>query len=181
MRRTTQVVVLAVGLAVAGAGLAMAGQQRPYRVNDNQIKELLKTIGQKADRFDKGLNRAFVDTTDDGGRGKDEIRRSVKDLKQAADRLRDRVNGRQANTLDADEVLRRGASIDDFMQRHQLSAHAEQAWVLLRGDLDTLASAYNVGQGWSDSGDPSAEAGVQPRLTGTYQLDAGGSGRIRTC
>ena len=152
-----------------------ASQTVPARINDNQVKQLLKTIGQKADTFDKGLDRAFVNSTYDAGRGKDEIRQSVKDLKQATDRLRDRVNGRQANTLDAEEVLRRGASIDGFMQRYQLSAQAEQNWVLLRGDLDKLASAYNVGWGWGDSGYPSAEAGFQQRLTGTYQLDAGRS------
>ena len=152
-----------------------ASQTVPARVNDNQIKQLLKTIGQKADRFDNGLDRAFVNSTYDAGRGKDEIRQSVKDFKQATDRLRDRVNGRQANTLDAEEVLRRGASIDSFMQRYQLSAQAEQNWALLRGDLDKLAGAYNVARGWSDSGYPSAEAGYQQRLTGTYQLDAGRS------
>ena len=152
-----------------------ASQTMPARVDDNQIKQLLRTIGQKADAFEKGLDRAFTNSQYDGGRGKDEIRQSVKDLKQATERLRDRVNGRQANTLDAEEVLRRGASIDGFMQRYQLSAQAEQNWVLLRGDLDRLASAYNVGWGWSDSGYPSAEAGFRQRLTGTYQLDAGRS------
>jgi hypothetical protein len=152
-----------------------ASQTAPARVNDNQVKQLLQAIGQKVVRFDKGLDRAFVNSPYDAGRGKDEIRQSVKDLKQAADRLRDRVNGRQANTLEAEEVLRRGASIDGFMQRHQLSAQAEQNWVLLRGDLDKLASAYNVGWSWSDSGFPSAEAGFPQRLTGTYQLDAGRS------
>lgn len=152
-----------------------ASQTMPARVNDNQIKQLLKAIGQKADRFDKGLDRAFVNSTYDAGRGKDELRQSVKDLKQATDRLRDRVNGRQANTLDAEEVLRRGASIDSFMQRYQLSAQAEQNWVLLRGDLDKLAGAYNVARGWTDSGYPSAQPGYQQRLTGTYQLDAGRS------
>jgi hypothetical protein len=174
MRGLTQVVVFAAGLAMAGAGVATAGQQRPYRVNDQQITQLLKTIGQKADRLDKSLDRAFVYRSDQGDRGRDEIRRSVRDLKQATERLRDRVDGRQANTLDAEEVLRRGASIDDFMQRYQLSAQAEQNWVLLRADLDTLASAYNVGRSWNDPAYSSA-AGVPSRLTGTYQLDTGRS------
>ena len=149
-----------------------ASQTVPARVNDNQIKQLLKNIGQKADRFDNNIDRAFVNSTYDAGRGKDELRQSVKDFRQATDRLRDRVNGRQANTLDAEEVLRRGASIDSFMQRYQLSSQAEQNWVVLRGDLDKLAAAYNVPRGWSDSGYPSAESGYQQRLTGTYQLDA---------
>jgi len=152
-----------------------AAQTMPARVDDNQVKQLLKTIGQKADTFDKSLDRAFVNSQYDAGRGKNEIHQSVQDLKQATSRLRDRVNGRQANTLDAEEVLRRGASIDGFMQRYQLSAQAEQQWLVLRGDLDKLASAYNVGWGWSDSGYPSAAAGLEQRLTGTYQLDAGRS------
>ena len=148
-----------------------ASTNMPARVNDNEVKQLLKTIGQKANTFDKDLDRAFVNTPYDAGRGKNEIRQSVKDLKQAANRLRDRVNGRQSNTLDAEEVLRRGTSIDSFMQRHQLSAQSEQTWLALRGDLDKLASAYNVGWGWGNPGYPSAEAGYLHPITGTYQLD----------
>jgi len=152
-----------------------ASQTMPARVDDNQVKQLLKTIGQKADTFDKGLDRAFVNSQYDAGRGKSEIRQSVKDLKQATNRLRDRVNGRQSNTLDAEEVLRRGASIDGFMQRYQLNAQTEQNWLFLRGDLDRLASAYNVGWGWGNSGYPSAEAGYRHPITGTYQFEAGRS------
>jgi hypothetical protein len=148
-----------------------ASQTMPARVNDDQVKQLLKTIGQKANTFDKDLDRAFVNTPYDAGRGKDEIRQSVKDLKQATDRLRDRVNGRQSNTLDAEEVLRRGTSIDGFMQRHQLSAQSERDWLALRGDLDKLAGAYNVGWGWGDAGYLSAQAGYRHPITGTYRLD----------
>jgi len=43
---------------------------------------------------------------------------------------------------------------------------------LLRGDLDKLAGAYNVGWGWSGSGYPSAEAGYRHPITGTYQFEA---------
>ena len=152
-----------------------ASQNMPARVDDNQVKQLLKTIGQRADRFDKDLDRAFDNSPYDAGRGKDEIRRSVRDLKQATDRLRDRVNGRQANTVDAEEVLRRGMNVDGLMQRHQLSAQAEQNWLVIRGDLDKLAGAYNVGWGWGNSGYTPSQAGFQRRLTGTYQLDAGRS------
>ena len=148
-----------------------ASQAMPARVDDNQIKQLLKAIGQKADRFDKGLDRAFDNSQADATLGKDDLRRSVRDFEQAAERLRDRVNGRQSNTLDVEEVLRRGASIDGFMQRYQLGAQAEQNWLSLRGDLDTLASAYNVGWGWGDSDYTPGVAGFQQRLTGTYQLD----------
>ena len=150
-----------------------ASQNMPSRVDDKQVEQLLKQIGEKADRFDKSLDRAFDRSRIDDRRGKDEIRQSVKDFRQATDRLRDRVNGRQSNTLDVEEVLRRGVSIDGFMQRYQLSAEAEQNWLSLRGDLDRLARAYNVAWNWSNPGYTSAEpgAGFHHRLTGTYQLE----------
>ena len=44
------------------------------------------------------------------------------------------------------------------MQRYQLSTQAEQNWLSLRRDLDTLARAYNVAWNWSDPG-PDGNAG----------------------
>ncbi len=152
-------------------------QNVPDRVDDKQAEQLLKQIGEKADRFDNSLDRAFDHSGIDDRQGKDAIRQAVKDFSQAADRLRDRVKGRQSNTLDAEEVLRRGASIEGFMQRYQLSAAAEQGWLSLRGDLDRLARAYNVAWNWSDPAyAPAVQgAGFHHRLTGTYQLEANGS------
>jgi hypothetical protein len=154
-----------------------ASQVVPDRIDDKQAEQLLKQIGEKAGRFDNSLDRAFDRSGIDDRQGKDAIRQAVKDFSQAADRLRDRVKGRQSNTLDAEEVLRRGASIEGFMQRYQLSAEAEQGWLSLRGDLDRLARAYNVAWNWSDPGyAPAAPvAGYHHRLTGTYQLEANGS------
>lgn len=145
----------------------------PSRVDDKQVQQLLKGIGEKAGRFDKSLGGLFDSGRIDDPRARDEIRRSVADFRQAADRLRDRVNGRQSNTLDVEEVLRRGVSIDGFMQRYQLSTQAERNWLSLRRDLDTLARAYNVAWNWSNPGYATAapDAGFHHRLTGTYQLE----------
>ncbi len=151
-----------------------ASQNMPSRVDDKQVQQLLKQIGEKAGRFDKSLDKLFDAGRIDDPKAKEEIRRSVADFRQAADRLRDRVNGRQSNTLDVEEVLRRGGSIDGFMQRYQLSNQAEQNWLSVRRDLDTLARAYNVAWNWSNPGYTSAApgAGFHHRLTGTYQLES---------
>jgi len=148
-------------------------QNAPSRVDDRQVKQLLKQIGEKADGFDKSLDRAFDRSRIDDRRERDEIHQSVRDFKRATDGLRDRVDGRQSNTLDVGEVLRRGVSIDGFMQRYQLSGEAEQDWLSLRGDLDGLARAYNVEWYWSNPGYTPAEPGAlfHHRLTGTYQLE----------
>jgi hypothetical protein len=149
-----------------------ASQNMPSRVDDKQVQQLLKGIGEKAGRFDKSLGGLFDSGRIDDPRARDEIRQSVADFRQAADRLRDRVNGRQSNTLDVEEVLRRGVSIDGFMQRYQLSTQAEQNWLSLRRDLDTLARAYNVAWNWSNPEYATAAgAGFYHRLTGTYQLE----------
>lgn len=153
-----------------------ASQTTPARVDDKQVEQLLKQIGKKADTFDTGLDRAFDRSRiADQGRAKNELRRSVKDFSQATDRLRDRVKGRQSNTLDAEDVLRRGVSIDAAMQRYQLTTRAERDWLSLRGDLDKLARAYNVAWTWSTPGyapyTPAQPTGFQNRLTGTYQLE----------
>ena len=148
-------------------------ENTPSRVDDKHVEQLLKQIGEKAGGFDKSLDQLFDRGRIDDPRAKDEVRQSVADFRQATDRLRDRVNGRQSNTLDVEEVLRRGVSIDGFMQRYQLSAQAEQNWLSLRRDLDTLARAYNVTWNWSNPGYASAAPGAafHNRLTGTYQLE----------
>jgi uncharacterized protein YcfJ len=60
------------------------------------------------------------------------------------------------------------------MQRHQLDAPAENAWLMVRRDLDDLASAYNVAWNWTVPRYATAEPGLEryQRLTGTYQLDS---------
>lgn len=150
-----------------------ASENGPYRVDDRQVEQLLKQIGEKAGRFDQGLDRAFASVRTDDRRGKDELRQSVKDLKQTTDRLRDRVDGRQSTTFDVEEVLRRGVGIDGLMQRYRLSAQAERDWLSLRGDLDGLARAYHVDWDWGHLGYPPAEPGTgfHQGLTGTYQLE----------
>jgi hypothetical protein len=153
-----------------------ASQSGTDPVDEKQAEQLLKRIGERTDRFDHSLDRAFDHSGIDDRQGKDAIRQSVKDFSEAAERLRDRVKGRQSNTLDAEEVLQRGASIEGLMQRYQLSADAEQGWLLLRGDLDRLARTYNVAWNWSDPYTPAVPgAGFHHRLTGTYQLNANGS------
>ncbi len=150
-----------------------ASQNTPSRVDDRQVGQLLTQIGTKASRFDKSLGQPFESGQTDARRVRDEVRQSVADFRQATNRLRDRVDGRQSTTLDVEEVLRRGMAIDGDMQRYQLSTQAEQDWLSLRRDLDTLARAYNVAWNWSDPGCPDGNAGdgVRHRLTGTYQLE----------
>lgn len=145
----------------------------PSRVNDQQVDQLLKRISQRADQFDKSLDRAVDRDRRDARQSRDELHRLVTDLGKATDCLRDRAKGRQSTTLDVEDVLRRGASVDDFLQRSPLSGRPQQNWISLRSNLDALARAYNVSWNWSPARHTSANPGAAFRyqLTGTYQLE----------
>lgn len=174
MTRGKLAVVLAVGLAVAGTGVTAAGQQRPYRQSDQQLKALVNRIDSHTDAFRDSLDRAFDGSGIEYDRqARNAIHQAVDDFRQTTDRLRDRINDRRSTALDAEEVLRRGAGLDGFRQRDRWGGQAEQNWLALRGDLDELARAYNVAWDWSQRGYMPVEpgAGFLHRLTGTYQLE----------
>jgi outer membrane lipoprotein SlyB len=141
-----------------------------YRVDDKQVQQLLNQIATKAGRFDKSLDRAF-DSSRVDSRAQDAFRQSVTGFRQAVTQLSASVNGRQSSTLGTDDVLRRGAGIDNFMQRNQLSTQAEQNWLALRSDLDGLAHAYNITWNRNSYGRGQSGANFHNQLTGTYQLE----------
>ena len=111
--------LLAVGLAVAGAGMATAGQQRPYRVSDQQLKDLVNRIDTHEQAFRSSFERAIDRSPIKNSQTADQAGRSMKDFNEAADRLRDRVNDGQSVTSDAENLLRRASAIDSLMMRTQ--------------------------------------------------------------
>ena len=72
------VVGLSVALAVASAGLAMAGQQRPYRLSDQQLKDLVTRIDTHRDTFHTSLKRAIDRSSINGSQAEDQIDRSMR-------------------------------------------------------------------------------------------------------
>ncbi len=146
----------------------------PSRVNDQQVKELLTRTEKNADQFRHSLDRALDRSPIDGSREDDNINQFVKDFAETTNHLSDQFDRRQVVTNDIEDVLRRGVSIDSFMQRHQLAVQAENDWLTVRRDLDELARAYNVAWNWSHPRYTADErrTGFSHRLTGTYQLES---------
>ena len=151
MTRRSHIVALAAVFALAGVSVIVAAQQRPTRVSDQQVGDLLRRVdaGVAAFRasFDQAINRSRIN----GSRAEEDINQSVNDFKQATDRLRDRVQNRRAGATDVEDVLRRASVIDGFMTSNTLAAAAEQDWQSLRGNLDELARAYGVNWNWTGS------------------------------
>lgn len=126
----------------------MGVSNRPYRISEEQLKNLLERIEKGADSFRDSLDDALDDSRFDDRRAEDEINRFVKEFEVATDRLEDRFGKNQTSAGDAEEVLRRAASIDNFMRRFSLSSRAQSDWANLRRNLDELAVAYGVVWRW---------------------------------
>ncbi|HSF14925.1 MAG TPA: hypothetical protein VLK65_05185 [Vicinamibacteria bacterium] len=144
------------------------------RVDDKQVEQLLKRIDNGADQFRKSLDKALDHSTMDGSKGEDDINQFVKEFAETTDHLKDHFGRKQVVTNDVEDVLRRGVSIDAFMQRHRLSEQAENDWLALRRDVDDLARVYHVAWNWSDPRytPRSVGMGLYHRLTGTYRLES---------
>jgi hypothetical protein len=169
--RFTMLVILTALLWGTGSTTAAAAQ-RPYRVSDFQVEQLLRRIEQRSNTFQNSLNMALDRSIIDGSRREDNINQFVDEFAAATTRLRQRFDGRSSSAADAREVMIRAGYIDRFMQRHNLSAGVERNWIALRSDLSTLADYYYVSWNW-DRPDysPSPQPGLRNRLTGTYRLN----------
>ena len=79
-----------------------------------------------------------------GERGTGGIDRFVTSFAGATRQLRQQHGRGLVVTGRVDEVLRRGASIDSFMEHHRSPNQVQQDWLTVRRDLEKLALAYNV-------------------------------------
>ena len=143
-RRLIFIAVFAVLIALAGR----ASAQQPYRLSDSEMKKLLERIEKGSNQFREALKKGLKNSRIDIGRGEENIYQFVEDFEVSTKRLKDRFNGKRSVAADVEEVLRRAAYVDRFMQRHPLVTRADQQWASLRRDLDALAQAYNVSWHW---------------------------------
>jgi len=146
----------------------------PARADDNEVEQLLKQIEKGADQFRKSLDKALDHSAMDGSTAEDNINQFVTEFAETTDHLSDHFDRNQVVTNDIEDVLRRGVSIDGFMQRHRLNEQAENDWLRLRRDVDDLARAYHVAWNWSapQYTPGGTGTGLYHRLTGTYQLES---------
>lgn len=154
----------------------------PYNVSEQELRQLIGRIENRADRFRMSMSSALSDSRYAGGNREDRVNEIVQNFETATNRLRDNFNNRQSTAADVQEVLTRAARIDRFMRRNELDQRAENNWSLLRTDLNTLATYYNVAWNWDTNNNTGGGYGggvgsgtgggySSNRLTGTYRLD----------
>jgi ABC-type transporter Mla subunit MlaD len=131
------------------AGFATIAQaQRPYRLSEGDLRQLISRLEQHSDQFRKSLDSSLDRSSLDGSRAEDRINDFVKDFEASTDRLKDRFDDDRSASATVQEVLERGARIDRFVTNHRLTGRAYDDWRRVRTDLDELASAYSVAWTW---------------------------------
>lgn len=140
------VICVCAALLASTAKAQVIGQ--PYRLSDSEVEKIIRRIEQQSDRFRSSLDDALDKSRFNGSNREDDINSFIKDFYEQTKRLRDRFDDRKSASADVEAVLNRAARIDDFMRRNRISSKAQDDWSTLRGNLDELASAYNVSWRW---------------------------------
>jgi outer membrane lipoprotein SlyB len=188
MHKIKQSMVLSIVLALAGlATVAQAQLPRDDRTDNRQVGQIIARIDQRAARFQNSVERAVTQSRMDNTRREGKINEFVTDFRQAIAQLRTNTTRRQATDADVQRVLESAARIDAFLQAHQGLTGVDNDWRMLRSDLDSLASAYNIAWNWDnndrrgstdDRGNRGGSAAA--RLSGTFQLNPSQSDNSRS-
>jgi len=154
MRKTVhRLVILAISLvlgATLGAAPSVRAQDQPHRMSDHDLKELFGRMERDAERFRKSLHEDLEHAHWDDKRDRESMNKAAGEFERATDRLKDHFHNGNARPGDVQEVLDRGAEIDSFIVGRHLVPRARADWMTLRGDLDHLASAYNITWSWPE-------------------------------
>lgn len=148
----------------------------PYRVADRDLQTLIARLETRTDTYKREIGVALDRSILNNTRSEESITSYITEFENATDRLRQNFTARRSTTADVEEVLSRAYYIDSFMRDYRLTAGAETQWRLIRTDLDTLSSNYNVTWNWNRQYTPASA--FDQRITGTYRLNVAQSDNV---
>jgi hypothetical protein len=174
MNRFRQLVSVALVFALTGMSL-MVQAQRPYRVNDRQVRQVLTRIENRSVNFRQNVDDALRNGRY-GANRESNISQMVSDFDSAVARLRTNFNSRRETRQDVEEVLNVSLPINNFLRRTTLDTRTQQNWANIRTDLTELARLYNITWNWSGPYNSNTGGGVgvgnaRNNLTGTFRID----------
>jgi hypothetical protein len=152
---------------------------RSHRLSDRELDQLIQRIETGGDTFRSSLTDAFDRSRYDQTRSEGNMNDVVRDFKNATDQLRNRFDARQAVAGDVEHLLEHATPIDTYIRNNKLTDRVQNDWSTLRGDLEGLASAYNIAPNWRNSPSPQTGSRANDRLTGTFRLDSSRSDNAR--
>lgn len=175
VRIVTSILMLVALLGIGSA--AEAQQQRAYRGTSQAMRQLIMRIESRTDEFRNNLqrtmNRRYSSTPD--ARNEDPFQ-LVNDFSESVRQLHQRFDARQSTSADAQDVVNRAATVDDYLRRHAVDATTQNSWSAMRVDLNQLAGNYSISwpqstRNYPGGGNSGYGNRFGNRLTGTYRLD----------
>jgi hypothetical protein len=123
-------------------GLAATGMAQFN--NQSAVRDVVRRIQTGTD----SLQRTVQDASDRNNYRLDDLNRLILDFENATNQLDRRLSSGRANSADARTVLDRAALINNFFGSNRIGAGTQREWQALRGDLDQLASYFNLSTNW---------------------------------
>jgi hypothetical protein len=139
---------------------------------DRAVRQILTRIRTDADALRRSMPLSAPRSGSARQPENDAALYLIDDVVQASNHLTDHLDRGQVLQPDVEDVLRRGAALQDAIPGRGFSQQVQSGWNRLRSDLDSLASAYRLNWNWQSprlSSNP--PGGLYDRLTGTYRLD----------
>jgi ABC-type transporter MlaC component len=148
---------------------------RSARLSDSELNQLIQRLETGGNTFRSSLSDAFDRNRYSQSSSERNMLIAVGDLRNATDQLRNQFDDRQPLVDYVMRVVARATPIDAYMRNSRLTTQAQNDWATLRGELNTLAGAYNLSaslQTGQDQRGPQAGYDSNSRLTGTFRLDS---------
>jgi len=143
-----------------------------FRLSESELNQLIQRVENGGDTFRISLTGAFSRTPYDRTRSEGNMNDALRGFKKATDQVRSHFDARQLISDDVRRLLDQATPVDNFMRDNPLTDRVKSDWGTLRGDLGTLASAYDVAPGWGTGASLQTGSSNTNRLTGTYRLDS---------
>ncbi len=138
---------MAMFIVLVFAETGNAQTRRGRVVSKQQVEQLLERIEERSDHFSNQLNKSLDRSRLDGGRTEDRIADRSRDLENATDELRrefDHNDSRGETSANVRKSLNAAVAVNRIMVRRNFSRQAENSWVRLRAELNTLARIYGL-------------------------------------
>lgn len=146
-RLFTFLTVFSAILILANVSYAQRRRTRTVSYSKVQVEQVLRRIEEKTDKFTKVFDEALDDSRLNGSRTEDNYTDLARKLENETDELRREFNRNDSyaeNTPNVRSVLNAATDVDRIMKRRNYGRKAENLWVGLRADFNTLARIYRV-------------------------------------
>ena len=143
--RSKVLLVLVLGLLVIPVAAQNRRGPRGRVYTKAEVNELIKIAEDRSDRFIKMFDKALDKSGIDGTEREDRMNERAKDFETAMDHLRKEFDKRESYIDTKPQmrvVLNVAREINEVMLRRSLRSDVEQEWVVLRRELNVLASVY---------------------------------------